>query len=354
MRCIPGITITAAVLTSTTAPEVAPAVWSSGTTYAAGDQCSISGANKLRTVYQSLVGANLNHDPATDDGTRWKRIGDTYETWASGTSYAKGDVVIKTSTHTEYESLVASNLNNDPEIDDGTKWLVRGPTNAWRMFDRERNTATTTTSPLVVVLEPGQRVDAVGLAGLVADSVTLTVTKDGVTIYSRTASLNARNVATWYQWLTTPFIFRRELGFFDLPPVTDAIVALTFERATGDVSVGGLAIDRAVYLGGVQYDAQAEYRNYSEVTRDDFGNATLVKRRSIPTTTQTLIVPTKILRTVWRLMQDIDATVAFWSALDDDAQPYFEPFVIMGFITKAQVVARYPEHAVLALDLEEV
>ena len=61
-----------------------------------------------------------------------------YGEWSSSTTYADGDnVIVIGTTHKVYESLVGSNLNNDPTTDDGTNWLELSATNRWKAFDQK-------------------------------------------------------------------------------------------------------------------------------------------------------------------------------------------------------------------------
>jgi len=54
MIVLPPLAITDARLTSTTVPEVAPAAYAGGTTYALNATASVAGAAGLLTVYRSL------------------------------------------------------------------------------------------------------------------------------------------------------------------------------------------------------------------------------------------------------------------------------------------------------------
>jgi hypothetical protein len=62
---------------------------------------------------------------------------DDYAVWNSGTTYAAGDRVIRTTstTHKVYESLQGSNLNKTPESEP-TWWIEVAATNRWRCLDQ--------------------------------------------------------------------------------------------------------------------------------------------------------------------------------------------------------------------------
>ena len=81
-----------------------------------------------------------------------------YAAWNAGTSYTLGQRVIRTTTHKVYENLIAGTNANLPE-NDSTRWLDCGATNRWKMFDAKVGTSTVLPSPLTWTLAPG-RVDS--------------------------------------------------------------------------------------------------------------------------------------------------------------------------------------------------
>lgn len=70
-----------------------PAVWSNATTYNAG-AVVLSAAG---VVFKSILGTNLNHNPDTDDGTYWEVTGDT-PTWVWLKITARTDTLHVTAT----------------------------------------------------------------------------------------------------------------------------------------------------------------------------------------------------------------------------------------------------------------
>ena len=59
-----------------------------------------------------------------------------YSAWASGSTYALGDRVIK--GHKIWESAQAGNTSHDPETSGSAWWIKVSATNRWRLFDLER------------------------------------------------------------------------------------------------------------------------------------------------------------------------------------------------------------------------
>ncbi|RRN62783.1 hypothetical protein [Caulobacter sp. 602-1] len=303
MRALPPITITPAILTSTTCaePSAGEAVWSAGTTYAVGDR------------------------------------------------------VINTTSHRVYESLKASNVGKDPAlVANATWWLDVGPTNRWAMFDLLRNTGTSAASPLTVVLTPGKRVDAIGVVGIVADTVAVTVTVSGATVYTASANLLKRPTSGWYDYFYGAFRYRQEFARFDLPPYTNAVITITLTRANGSVTCGGVVLGSSVYLGATQHQAESDALNFSKIDRDDFGTATLVPRRSVPRTVQALRCRKTDVDRILQLRDDLNAVPALWSGLDDQESGYFSALLIVGVYKRFTISMDQPEDALISLELEEV
>lgn len=109
-----------------------------------------------------------------------------YPVWAGGTTYARGDIVMSTTTHTIYRSLVDANLGTNPDteavafadplvISDGPRqWQIISATNRWRMFDERPSLLATRADNIAVTITPASIVG--GLAGFEIDATTVDVT----------------------------------------------------------------------------------------------------------------------------------------------------------------------------------
>lgn len=60
------------------------AAYAAGTTYAAGSEVWKDDADGIPTYWYSITDDNLGNDPATDDGTNWKAVGEITEDDVSG------------------------------------------------------------------------------------------------------------------------------------------------------------------------------------------------------------------------------------------------------------------------------
>lgn len=380
MRVLPPISIRDAMLTSTSVAESDYSAWASGTTYAVGDRVMISTRASTVTISVASPGVVTWSANGLPDGTplTLSTTGALPSGLTAGAIYyvlnrkagsfqlssepggapivtlgtQSGTHTATAQVHKNYESLAASNIGNPPPIDDGTKWFDLGPTNRWAPFDNLRDTGATDTGPLTYVITPGERIDAIGLMGMVADSVTVTVTVGASTVYTYTENLSTRSVATWYDYFFKAFTYKSDLGLFDLPPYTNGIITVSLSRLSGAPTIGGIFIGSSIYIGGIQYGATAGARNFSKFDRDDFGNARFVKRRSIPRKTFNCRVTKENAQNVLNLQDTLNAVPCLWSGLDDPAHPYFQPFFVFGVYQKLDLVPDQESHAMLQGEVE--
>jgi hypothetical protein len=352
MKVVPPITVTTAKLTSTTVPEVAPAVYAAGTSYALNAQCSMAGTAGLITVYKSLQAGNVGHTPSSSP-TWWVSIGDTYQTYAVGTTYALGDRVLDSTNHLIYESVIAANLGQT--LTNVSKWLRVGLSNAYAMFDLLRGTSTSVPGSMTVVLAPGERINALILSGLVASSISVSVSDITGVIYTYSQSLTTRIVTDWYDYFFSAFTTQNSVSLFNLPPANSPIITVTLTAASGNVSCSAFVLGTYLDIGDIQYEAESDVLNFSTVTRDFAGGTSeMVQRRNVPRTIQNIQVSKSKVDKIRVLRDDLAGTPAVWAGLNDGSDPYFESLLIIGFYKRFTINLKYPNHAMISLELEEI
>lgn len=356
MRVTPPIAITPTKLTSSGATAIhAPAAYNAGTTYALGAITSVAADY---TIYESLAGANLANTPKSSP-LWWRILGPT-ETAYDGakTNYALGETC--SANQRCYESLVLQTAVNPLPVLPETKtafWIDVGPTNRYAMFDLSANTQTVAASPLSVVVSPGQRINTCGLTGLSANTLVISATSvtGGGTVYGPvTIDLNRRDVADGYDYAFEPFSTNPSAIVFNIPPYSDIIVTVTLSATSGNVKCGSQVLGTYIYLGSAEYGATNDGQNFSTVTRDLYGNATLVPRRTLPKTTQRLFVASARVNKVKAARVLLNATPALWTGLDDAASDWFDMLTILGIYTQFVIGAAHNGMAEITLALEEI
>jgi len=115
----------------------------------------------------------ISSSVAEDDAIEWSPAG----------GYPAGTRVIRRGTHRVYESIIASNIGNDPAETVGA-WIDVGSTNRWAMFDQAIGSTTTDDNVITIALRPGPAVS--GLAILDTNAARVRVQAPG---YDRTVAV---------------------------------------------------------------------------------------------------------------------------------------------------------------------
>lgn len=245
---------------------------------------------------------------------------DDYSEWAVGTTYADGDKVIVLSTHRIYESLVGSNLGNDPVTDDGTNWLDIGATNRWRAFDDTITDQAQATTTITYSFDPQSLVNSIALFNLDATEVEVTVTdpSEGV-VYDETVSLSDNGaVDGWWGYFFQPIVRKSEIALFDLPNYASATLDVTINTVTGDTAkVGQIVFGNQTSLGLTTYGTSIGIQDYSTKDTDAFGNVVITKRRFAQLVDYDVKVVTSSVRNVQKILSEYRSTPIVFSGTED-------------------------------------
>lgn len=404
MRVIPPVEITTAKLISSSCYEdpTSLGLFSIGTTYAITNVVKVLGLSGAVEVYKSLQNSNLGHDPSATANPEyvattaytatqqvssqgityeclvgntgqypalsptywkpwWQHQNNTYLLWLVGTPYLVGDKVIRTETHKVYECLIA-NTGNIPEnnlIGTTPKWLEIESDNRWAMFDLSRSTTTNAVSPLTTVIAPGRRIDSCAVINTNATYVTISVqavvSGTLTTVYTNVKTMPTRPTRTWYEYFFGPFVSDPSMVKFDLPPYANGTITITQSRTQGKISCGAVVVGMYKQLGFTQQQPSSEALNFSSVDRDIYGNASMIKRRTVPKTNQVCWAYNTDLNAIRQVRDDLNAVAAVWSGLDNDEDgDYFETLLILGFYRTFTMNMETPLNAMIQLELEEI
>lgn len=241
--------------------------------------------------------------------------------WTNAT-YAVGDLRHVVATHRVYKCAVAGASTVSPELDP-TRWVNTRPTNRWAAFDFYTSTQSTTVTTLTYVLTPGY-FNAIALYGLTGSSYTLTV-KDapgGAVIFTATGFLSADPI-DWYEYLFAAIKPRRSMVFTGIPPRPNAELTLTLTTAASQpVGLGLIAVGDYRSLagagdwGGTQYGASAEPVTYSYIKTADDGTVSIVKRTASTNLRVTVSMPREEADAVLQSVQDVLDMPVAWIATD--------------------------------------
>jgi len=279
--------------------------------------------------------------------------------YASGTSYALGARVISTTAHRIYESLQAANQTHALPVPPETAtdwWMDVGVTNQYACFDLARNTQSVGNSPIEITFTPGERVNAIAVMGMEADSLRIQMHTSTGLKYDATFDLKLRVVRDGYEYAFKPFDRQPSVVKFDLPPYSINDITLTIARTDGQpVKVGSILAGTYIYLGATEYNATNDALNFSTIERDIYGTATLIPRRTLPKTNQTCWIDKMYVNDLLDARARLNAVPAAWSGLDDKSDSgYFEALLILGIYKQFSIDLSEYNRARLTLELEEI
>lgn len=277
-----------------------------------------------------------------------------YAAWAAGTAYALGAKVIRTTTHSVYERVVAGTTATPPE-NDGANWTRVGPTNRWGMFDQKVGTVTTQANSISVTLKPG-RANCLSLHNADAAEVTVSVVMDAEVVFTATVDLTSRNVVgDWYAYYYEPVYSQTEVVLTDLldaallamPAAGDAEITVTLSRTGGTVSLGMLVVGMEFHIGETQWQPSVGIRDYSIKKADAWGNYDLEQGEYARVMSATVEVPSSEADNVANVMSQYRATNAVWIGAKE-----FGSLVIYGFLSDWRLVHRDVTTSIFSMEVE--
>ena len=302
-------------------------------------------------------------DVVTGSGLIYTDVPETdYAAWVGGTTYtALTDYVIRTTatTHKVYQCLVTHTTAATPE-DNTTgatpKWLEIGPTNRWGMFDRKVGTETTKATSMTYLLKPG-RANSLGLLGVDADSVEVSLISNGETVYVASVDLNSGNsVGDWYQYFYEPIYQVDAVAITNLldaalmaiPAYGDGVLCVRFLATTGNVTCGVMAVGLYAELGLTQYEPTIGIIDYSRKSVDAFGNYDITERTYSKRMSATLEVDAADVDNTARLLTQYRATPVVWVGADN----LYSSLIIYGFCKDWEETIKGPSHSICSIQIE--
>lgn len=274
--------------------------------------------------------------------------------FVSGT-FALGAKRIIAALHKKYECILAGTHTIAPNLDP-LNWELIGSTNRYAMFDKLRNSQTIAASPLVVEIDPGQRINAWALVNVLADALNVQLSVAAVPVYSATESLTLRYTRTASDYRFGSFSYKSKIARFDVPLITSGRIKITLTKASGQVRCGTLMLGKYVYVGKVLAGTGLDDLNFSKIERDQFSNlVTLIPIPSVPNTSQTILVDAANVDSLVNLKNRLNAVPAFWSGLGSNfSHAYSQSLSILGIYRKFRFSLDDAKRTILSLDLEEI
>lgn len=309
--------------------------WVSGTTYAVGDRVTRS---TTQLVYTRLI-AGAGTTAPESDVVNWAPV-EEHPIWVSGTTYSVGQRVTRatSTTHSVYERVVTGAGVTAPE-NDPINWVRVGPTNRWAVFDDSPSTLSSNEEYITYILKPGS-INSLALLELDGTEVAINMyTVDGGILeqpyYAYNNLADNTGVGNWYEYFYEPFYYKTSIAttdmvnasLLDLPRYTNTILCVTIRKANSVASIGILATGIVYELGKTQNGMSVSIIDYSRKDTDTYGNTVLVRRKFSKRVSATFFLYSSKVDVVSNLLTQYRATPVVW--IGADAQ--YSSLVIYGF-----------------------
>lgn len=272
-----------------------------------------------------------------------------YAAWNSGTSYVAGNKVMVVATHKIYESLTSNTNKYPPSYLAGTSpdWMDRGSTNKWKMFDQSYNSqSVSATSPLTVVLTPGQIINTLALLNLSgATSVNIVGMVGAEEKYNKTVSLFIGDLGDWYEYFFSPIELKSDVVLTDIPAYPTIELTITIYGTAP--SLGILQMGFYTQIGETLWGIKGGITNYSKKELNEFGDFTIVVRKFSKNLSADIYIDNSRTGYIERLMATYKDTPILWIGNEN-----FEISIVYGFIKDFSIVLPDYSGAFCSLELE--
>lgn len=208
------------------------------------------------------------------------------------------------------------------------------------MFDTTRDTPSISTSGNInIVIKVIGKANSLALLKMTnVTSVTVSSTIGGITAYPSTI----HNITNGSLIIT------------DLPTSIASTVTISI-AGTGTIKCGYCVVGDSTYIGNIQRNTNVDTINYSSVYRDEYGNASITVRRSVPKITTTLFAETKHTANILKIRKTYAATPLVWCGLESQTTSnFYDSLIILGFYRVFSLSLDSSLNVSVTLELEEI
>lgn len=274
--------------------------------------------------------------------------------WSVATAYAPGNRVMD--AHVLYEALTEHTGKAPVTNCTGTEaaWRKLGPTNRYACLDDKISTQTVAPDGVttLTMTVPFNRATGFALLNFLATSVRAVVTDiDGEIVHDITTS-TLKKVDDWWEYYFRPLEYQVDLVVTGVPISPLATLTVTLTHATGPC-LGHLVVGSVWYLGATLYSAQANLRDYSRKTVNDFGEAELVKRATARRMSLPLYVHPNAIDTLYERLSSLAGRPALWIGDNSDSGAGgHQHLTVYGWMEAFRTVCAGPNEMSMALDIQ--
>jgi hypothetical protein len=150
-----------------------------------------------------------------------------------------------------------------------------------------------------------------------------------------------------------PFTFRESVVLLDLPLISNLSLTLDITRGSaGMISVETAAFGVPIRIGETSLGASSDIVDFSKIERDEFGNATLIRRKNVPTLSAQVFASKEDVPTIRRLREQYAARPLIFLGIDDASDAYFDSLSMVGIFKGMPIRVEYQQHVLIDLQAE--
>ena len=248
-------------------------------------------------------------------------------TYDNTATYNKGDKVQLSGKI--YECLQDNTTGANPK-DNPIVWMYLETINKMKMFDPYMNTHTENEDNIEVSMSVSD-VDVLGLFGIEADTVDITITNNlsGEEVFNKTITTTFYEITDWYEWTYANPKNNRKI-FINLPMYySDATLTVKINKVGGIAKCANIAYGRSEFLGATLWGSTTSFRSNTTKKRNTAGYVFLQKGISWDRVSLDISVDTSLVDTVKRRLADTDGIPTLF--IGDEREGGFESLLVFGF-----------------------
>ncbi len=270
--------------------------------------------------------------------------------YLSTTTYALDQrvMVVSPGLHKIYRSLQANNKDHLPSISP-TFWVEESPTNRWKMFDTSITSQAENKDSIVVTLATSGICNGIALLNIDCTIIRVTAVdaQDGV-VYDKVHNPASKSgITDWYSYFFEPILTVTDKTFTDLPLYPNMTITVTLTNVGHTVRCGGLIVGHVKKIGTTQRGAKIGIADYSVKARDVFGNFNVIERAFSKRVTFPLWLDTSALDQTQNLFAKYRATPIVYIGIER-----FGSTIVYGFYKDFSVDITYQNYAVCSIEIE--
>jgi hypothetical protein len=288
---------------------------------------------------------------------------DDYAAYVPATTYVTDDyvVVADSGIHKIYKSGRDANTGNYPpdNIYDGTAspvtgwWIEVSATNRWRMFDRKTKSVSSDSGQVIVALTPGVLCNAVALMNVEAAVVNITVTEptEGE-IYNEDISLvDNSEIYDIYTWCFTDLSRKPIAVVTNLSAYPASTITISAADTGNTVEIGELIIGTVKYVGQLLYGYSVGISDYSvKETDPDTGSVSVTVGQYSDTGKFKVRIPKPMVSYIKRLLASLRATPLVFIGCEEEG---FQETIIYGLPAEFNASIPNIKQAYHTIEIEE-